>query len=297
MYEVIIIGGSYSGLSAAMALGRSQRKVLIIDSGKPCNRFTPHSHNFITHDGNTPAEIAEKAKEQVLKYATVQFMEGKAIFAKKEGDGFIVKTESGDSFEAKKLLFATGVEDILPDIQGLSACWGKSVIHCPYCHGYEFKDAATGILGNGDAAMHYAMLIKQLNDNITIFTDGPYSFTTEQLQKLNSHNIAIVEDKLSSINHTDGFLDSIVTEKGNDHPVKAIYTRPGLKQHCALPQDLGCSINEHGYIVTDEMQKTTVHGIYASGDCTTQVRSVAIAVASGMMAGAAINFALCSETF
>ncbi len=297
MYEVIIIGGSYSGLSAAMALGRSKRKVLIIDSGKPCNRFTPYSHNFITHDGKTPAEIALTAKEQVLKYPTVEFIEDKAIFAERKNNGFIVKTESGESFETKKLLFATGVEDILSKIEGLLACWGKSVIHCPYCHGYEVKDKSTGILGNGDAAMHYAMLINQLTTTITIFTNGPHKFTTEQLQKLNSHNIAIVEDKVSSINHTDGFINSIVTEKGSKYLIKALYTRPGLKQHCTLPQDLGCAINEHGYIVTDEMQKTTIDSIYASGDCTSQVRSVATAVASGMMAGAAINFALCSEAF
>ncbi len=297
MYEVIIIGGSYSGLSAAMALGRSKRKVLIIDSGKPCNRFTPHSHNFITHDGKTPAEIALTAKEQVLKYPTVEFIEGKAIFAERKNNGFIVKTESGESFEAKKLLFATGVEDTLPKIEGLLACWGKSVIHCPYCHGYEVKDKSTGILGNGDAAMHYAMLISQLTTKITIFTNGPHNFTTEQLQKINSHNIPIVEDKVSSINHTDGFMNSIVSGKGSKYLIKALYTRPGLKQHCTLPQDLGCAINEHGYIVTDEMKKTTINGIYASGDCTSQVRSVAIAVASGMMAGAAINFALCSEAF
>ena len=139
-FEVIIIGGSYSGLAAAMALGRSVRRVLIIDSGAPCNRFTPHSHNFITHDGEVPAVISAKAKAQVLAYPTVQFQEGIVTKADKTAQGFTVTTASGATYTAKKLFIATGVKDILPEINGLAACWGVSAIHCPYCHGYEYRN-------------------------------------------------------------------------------------------------------------------------------------------------------------
>ncbi|MEL6971969.1 MAG: NAD(P)/FAD-dependent oxidoreductase, partial [Bacteroidota bacterium] len=149
-FDVIIVGGSYSGLSAAMALGRSLRNILIIDSGLPCNRQTPHSHNFITQDGEQPAAIAEKAKAQVLNYDTIRFLHGKAISGKKTENGFTITTQKEETFTAKKLVFATGVKDIMPDIGGFSACWGISVIHCPYCHGYEVKNEKTGILANGD---------------------------------------------------------------------------------------------------------------------------------------------------
>src|SRR5688500_15844678 len=130
-YDVIIIGGSYAGLSAAMALGRSLRQVLIIDSSKPCNQQTPHSHNFITQDGETPKGIAEKAKAQVLKYDTVKFYNGIATEGTKTENGFEIKTQSGGRFTSKKLLFATGVKDQFPDINGFAECWGISVLHCP----------------------------------------------------------------------------------------------------------------------------------------------------------------------
>src|SRR5690606_19368783 len=146
----IIIGGSYAGLSAAMALGRSLRKVLIIDAGKPCNRQTPHSHNFITQDGKTPAEISSIARAQVAQYETVTFLSGFAVEGKKTNSGFEIKTEKGEIFESKKLILATGVKDIMSEIPGFAECWGISVIHCPYCHGYEVRNEKTGILANGD---------------------------------------------------------------------------------------------------------------------------------------------------
>lgn len=296
-YEVIIIGGSYAGLSAAMALGRSLRNVLIIDSGKPCNRHTPHSHNFITHDGETPAAIAQKAKEQVLKYDTVTFLKGKAISVEKIAYGFTVGTESGERFEAQKLLFATGVADIMPKISGFDDCWGISVVHCPYCHGYEVKAQKTAILANGDAAMHYATLLRQLTNEITIFTDGPAHFTHEQLAKLKEHSIPVIEGKISALKHNKGYVEKIIMQDCNAYDFPVIYSKPATRQHSDLPEILDCNINEHGFIIVDEMQKTTIDGIYAAGDCTTGQRAVAVSVGAGMKAGAAINYALCTEAF
>jgi len=138
-YEVIIIGGSYSGLSAAMALGRSLRKTLVIDNGKPCNEQTPHSHNFLTQDGKSPKEIAENARKQVSEYETIHFHQGKAVDAKKSETVFEVTTEKGEKFRSKKLIIATGITDQIPNIKGFKESWGISLIHCPYCHGYEYK--------------------------------------------------------------------------------------------------------------------------------------------------------------
>ena len=151
-FDVIIVGGSYSGLSAAMALGRALRKVLIIDGGKPANRFTPHSHNFITHDGRSPGEIAALARQQVNKYPTVKQVNGFVTSAERAANEFMVVLDSGASYSATKLVFATGIIDVLPNIPGLADCWGKSVLHCPYCHGYEVRNVKTGIIGNGDYA-------------------------------------------------------------------------------------------------------------------------------------------------
>jgi len=296
-FDVIIIGGSYSGLSAAMALGRSLRNVLIIDSGKPCNRFTPHSQNFITHDGVKPAKITAIAREQVLAYPTVKLTEDLAVSADNQNNCFIVKTEKGNTYTAAKLLFATGVKDNLPEISGLADCWGISAIHCPYCHGYEYRNEPTGILGNGDAAYHYAMLVSNLTKNLIIYTNGPKDFTEIQLEKLTANNIAIYESPVQKINHNKGYMSSIELADKTTHDLCAVYIRPQNTQHSMLPQDLGCSLNEQGYIVTDFMQKTTLPGIYASGDCCSPMRSVSSAVAQGTMAGAAINAELCGERF
>ena len=296
-YDVIIIGGSYAGLSAAMALGRSLRKVLIIDSGLPCNRHTPHSHNFLTQDGETPAAIAQKAKKQVEQYPGISFLKDKATEGKKTYFGFEIKTESSKTFSAKKLLFATGVNDIMPNINGFEDCWAISVIHCPYCHGYEVKGKKTAILANGDAALHYTKLLKQLTNNITIFTNGPADFDNNSLSKLKEHDISIIEDKITKLKHSKGQVEQIFMQNGDVYDFPVIYYRPKNTQHCNIPQELGCEINEMGYLTVNQMQQTSVPGIYAAGDNCTPARSVALAVAGGMMAGAGINADLASEVF
>ena len=175
-FDVIIVGGSYSGLAAGMALGRALRKVLIIDSGKSCNRQTPHSHNFLTQDGKTPKEIAELGKRQVQLYKTVSSFDGLANNGIKTEKGFEIEVESRERFRAKKLIFASGIKDIMPDIPGFSECWGISVIHCPYCHGYEVKSQKTGILGNGEYGYEFSSLISNWTKDLTLYTGGKINF-------------------------------------------------------------------------------------------------------------------------
>lgn len=209
-FDVIIIGGSYSGLSAGMSLGRSLRKVLIIDNGKPCNTQTPHSHNFVTQDGKTPAEIAKLAKEDVEKYDTVQFYNGTVVKTAETAEGFEVETSSHEKFYAKKLILASGMKDIMPDIPGFAECWGISVIHCPYCHGYEVKNEITGILSNGDMAYEFSKLIFNLTKNLTLFTNGKAVLSDEQLEKLKNNNIILNEDEIKEVKHENGFIQKII---------------------------------------------------------------------------------------
>lgn len=297
IFEVIIIGGSYAGLSAAMALGRSLRSVLIIDSGLPCNRQTPHSHNFITHDGEKPAVIAQKAKEQVLDYNTVKFYNGLATNGRKTDRGFEVSTQSGDVFLAKKLVFATGVKDIMPDIKGFSECWGISVIHCPYCHGYEFRNQKTGIMAKGERAFHVASLVRNLTDDITILASGKADFDTEQMTKLNKHNIRIIETEISEVEHKNGSVKNLVFKDGHKEKFDAVYAAIPFEQHSDIPVSLGCELTEHGHIKTDILQKTSVEGVYACGDNASMMRSVAYAVATGNIAGAMVNNELTLKEF
>lgn len=296
-FDVIITGGSYSGLSAAMALGRSLRNVLVIDNGKPCNRQTPHSHNFVTHDGKTPAEIAKLAKQDVGKYDTVRFYNGTVVKTSKANEGFVIETSTGEKFYAKKLILASGVKDIMPDIPGFAECWGISVIHCPYCHGYEVKNEITGILSNGDIAYEFSKLIFNLTKNLTLFTNGKAVLSDEQLEKLKNNNIILNEDEIKEVKHENGFIQKIIFKNGKEVPLQALYAKIPFEQNINVSDDLGCELTEQGFIKVDIMQKTTVSGLFACGDNVTMMRSVANAVAQGNFAGAMVNKELSDDEF
>jgi len=296
-FDVIIVGGSYSGLAAGMALGRALRQVLIIDNGKPCNRQTPHSHNFITQDGKTPKEIATLARQQVEMYKTVTISNSLATNGVKTENAFEIQTAIGETFGSKKLIFATGIKDIMPGIEGYAECWGISVLHCPYCHGYEVRNERTGILGNGKYGFEFSMLISNWTKDLTLFTNGNSTLTDEQTVKLKSHNIKISETEIKKLEHSNGNLQNVIFSDGTKSSVKAIYANSPFEQHCTIPETLGCELTEQGYIKIDPMQKTTVHGIYASGDNTTRMRTVANAVAMGTTAGIMVNKEIIEEEF
>lgn len=296
-FDVIIIGGSYAGLSAAMALGRSLRKVLIIDHGQACNRYTPHSHNFITHDGAEPAAIAQKARAQVLQYDTVTFLEAEAVSARALERGFEIGTREGAWLSAKKLIFATGIKDIFPDPEGFEACWDKTIIHCPYCHGYEFRDKKTAIWAEGDRALHLAGLVHNLSKDISIISQNKAGFKQEQLEKLQQHRIPLIDKTVKSIIHKNGSIRKLVFEDGHEEHFDAVYAALPFRQQSAVPEALGCELTESGHIKVDAFQKTAVPGIYACGDNSSMMRSVANAVYTGNLSGAMVNHELSQESF
>lgn len=296
-FDVIIVGGSYAGLAAGMALGRALRRVLIVDSSLPANRQTPFSHNFITQDGEPPGLIASKARAQVERYATVEFRNGQVTEATAMEGGYRLRVDDGVLFSAKKLVFATGIRDVLPAIPGFAECWGISVLHCPYCHGYEVRDEVTGVLGNGDKAFDLVRLISNWTKELTLFTDGPSTLTEAQTAALAQHGIGIEEGRLQELAHHKGQLQRIQLGDGSVRALHALYAMPPFEQHCVIPQHLGCALTPEGYIQVDGQQRTTVPGIYAAGDNTTRLRTVANAVASGTTAGMMLNKELVAEEF
>ena len=297
LYDTIIIGGSYAGLSAAMALGRSLRKVLMLDAGQPCNRQTPHSHNFLTQDGVTPAELAATSKEQVLAYSTVEFQEDFVVGAGLIDTGFEVKTRSGRTFQGKKLLLAFGVKDELPDIPGLAECWGISVIHCPYCHGYEVRGKKTGIWATRDQAFHLAPLVRNLSDQVQILLKEHSNFSSEQVKALVRNGIGFVEKEIAEIRHSEGKIQEVVFTDGSTETLDALYAEIPFSLPGNLTESLGCELTDAGKIRVDQFQQTNILGVYACGDCAGSTRSVASAVASGNLAGAMINYKLATESF
>lgn len=296
-FDVIIIGGSYAGLSAAMALGRSLKSVLIIDSGKPCNRFTPLSHNFITQDGAVPSKIAMEARSQVLKYDTIKFHLDTAVNGRKVDSRFFIDTQDGGTFSAKKLVIATGVKDIFLSVKGFAECWGKSIIHCPYCHGYEFKGMKTAIVANGEKAFHLAALVNNLTDKLTIITQGNPDFKESQLIKLEKNRISIITKEVLEAKHQNGDLKELVFKDGSMEKFDAAYAVIPFEQHSRIPQSLGCEITEMNLLKVDMFQKTNIPGLYACGDSSSPLRSVAYAVATGNIAGSMVNNELTMEEF
>lgn len=296
-FDAIIIGGSYSGLAAGMALGRALKEVLIVDSGKPANAQTPYSHNFLTQDGNTPKGIATIGKQQVEKYNNVSFYSGLAFSGSKIENGFAITTDTGARFEATKLIFATGIKDIMPKIEGFAACWGISAIHCPYCHGYEVRNTKTGILGNGDYAYELSKMISNWTKDLTIYTNGKSTLNADQVKKLKSHHIQIVETEIKKLDHDAGYIQNLEFIDGTKSALTALYSPRPFVQHCPIPESLGCAITEEGYIKVNGLQETSVEGIYACGDNTTKMRTVANAVAMGTTAGMSASKKLILEQF
>ncbi|WP_121966558.1 NAD(P)/FAD-dependent oxidoreductase [Myroides sp. N17-2] len=297
LFDVIIVGGSYSGLSAALALGRSLRRVLILDSNEPCNRMATHSHNFLTQDGNPPGGIGKLGKEQVEKYETVFFHLTKVnSVEKQENQTFTVTTDQNKNYASKYVLFATGMKDEMLPIKGYEACWGKSILHCPYCHGYEERHKSTTILANGDVAFHYAMLVSNLTDKLTILTNGTALFKTEQQNILAKNKVQVIQKQIKELNHQNGKVSEIIFQDNTTLFTEAIYSRPPAKQHCDIPEKLGCELTEQGLLKINAKQETTIQGIYSCGD-TSSFRSVATAVATGSATGMSINAQLCQNDF
>lgn len=288
-YEVIIIGGSYAGLSAAMTLGRSLRNVLIIDANSPCNRAANHAHNLIGFDGDSPEAISENAKQQVLKYHTVTYINAVAVAMSGRENEFEVVTNTGLNFGAKKVLLTTGVTDIIPDIPGLNECWGKTAVHCPYCHGYEIADFKIGILMHGEVAFEMAKSIRQWSKDLLIFSNGNEDFSAEHLKYFEQKNIPVYRQIISEVKHDNGNITAVTLDDGKTINIEALFVRPGITQQMDIPLQMGCEFDEHGFITIDENKKTNIPGMFAAGDNTTATRTLSTAIAAGTIAGIHIN--------
>ncbi|MCX2573232.1 NAD(P)/FAD-dependent oxidoreductase [Pedobacter sandarakinus] len=295
-FEVIIIGGSYAGLSGALALGRAKRKTLILDEGKPCNRQTPYSHNFLTHDGQKPSEISTIAKSEVLNYPTISLSNERVLIIEKIDLGFEVITAQ-HVYTSRKILLATGLKDVFPDIMGFESCWGISVIHCPYCHGYEVSGEKIGLLMNGDHAFEMAKNLNHWNKELSVLTNGKSQLSVEQTNKLRSKSIDIIEEEVSEFIHENGVLSGVMFKNGAFINLKAVYARCDVKQHLDFSQQLAVEYTDLKTIKVNELQQTNVAGVYAAGDCTTLMRTVSVAVSAGTMAAVMINKALIEEDF
>ncbi|MBD9390359.1 NAD(P)/FAD-dependent oxidoreductase [Agrobacterium sp. AGB01] len=294
MYDVIIIGGSYAGLSAAIQLGRARRKVLIIDEGLRRNRFAAHSHGFITQDGVDPAVIAAKAREQVLNYPTITWLSARADSAQKLATsgadaGFEVLAK-GVRHLSRRLLLATGVKDLLPAIEGLAERWGKAVFHCPYCHGYELDQGPIGVIAGSELSMHHALMLPDWGPTTLLLNDA-FTPDAEQLAALTARGTTLERCPISAITgHAD-----INLADGRMLSFAGLFAMAPFELASPIAHDLGLEMEQGplgATIKTDVMKETSLPGVFACGDAARPMASVALAVGDGNLAGAGVHRSL-----
>jgi thioredoxin reductase len=291
IYDVIIVGGSYSGISAGLQLARARRKVLVIDAGQRRNRFAQSSHGFLGQDGRDPGKIASEARSQLLCYPTVEWLSQPAIQATTDNDGFVISTANGEQFTARRLILATGVVDELPDVPGLSERWGQRVFHCPYCHGYELDGGPIGVLAASPMAIHQASMLPDWGPT-TLFLNQVLEPDVDQLAMLTRRGVAVEYEPVLSISgeHADVTLAS-----GRVIKLAGLFTQPRTHMGSPLAAQLGCEF-EAGptgeFIKVDAMRETNVSGVFACGDAAVAAGNVAIAVGDGARTGGAAHQSL-----
>jgi len=293
-HDAIIIGGSFAGLSAAVYIARGRRSVCIVDTGLPRNRFSRHSHGFFANDGSAPHAMLATARSQVAAYPTVTFVDGEATTATKTSDGFSVTLASNVVLESARLVLAFGISDELPAIPGLAERWGESVLHCPYCHGYEFSGQRLGVLHVSPKSIHQAMLISEWGPT-TLYLNGGSEPDAESLAELRKRRVAVEPALVKALHGDDSRLSSIELADGRLSATDALYVAPRTRLNSDTALQLGCELDDaqFGPIVrTDAEKMTTVPGVYAAGDITRGAHTVTWAAADGVTAGLAVHRSL-----
>ena len=293
-HDAIIIGGSFAGLSAATYIARGRRSVAVVDAGSPRNRFSAHSHGFLAQDGSEPRSILSAAREQLAAYARASLIEATAVDARPTGSGFVVTMDNGETLAGTKLVLAFGISDILPALPGLSERWGSNVLHCPYCHGYEFGDQRLGVLNMAPHSAHQAMLIAEWGPT-TLFLDGKELPDTGTRDELARRGVVIEPAPVHSLEGDDGGPVILALGDGRRAIADALYIAAPTRLNSGLAERIGCAIDDGPFgpiIRTDADKMTTVPGVYAAGDIARVPHSVTWAASDGVTAGLALHRSL-----
>lgn len=297
MIDVAVVGGGPAGLNGALMLARSRRSVVVVDAGQPRNAPASGVHGFLTRDGIPPAELRRIAREEVASYGA-RLVDDTVVEAARTADGFELLLGTGGRLTARRLLVTTGLVDELPDIPGVRELWGSDVLHCPYCHGWEVRDQAIGVIATGPMSTHQALLFRQLSDDIVVFahTQPP---TEEQRAELAARGITVVEGEVASLDRADGRLAAVRLADGTSIPRHAVVVAPRFAARSSLLESLGVDVVEEPgigtRIVADDSGQTNVPGVWVAGNVTDLSAQVVVAAAGGSWAAARINADLVAE--
>lgn len=295
-YDVVIVGAGPAGLSAALILGRCRRSVLVCDTGKPRNAASRSLHGYLTRDGIPPSEFLSISVDQLRQYTTIEMRHVEVTAARCLPDRrFEVRLADGKTVHGRKLLLATGVVDNVPSIDGFAELYGSSVFHCPYCDGWEVRDAALAIYGRGERGLGLSLELTAWSRDLVLCTDGPSEIDDAGRARLQRHGIALREERVARLEGRDGILEHVVFESGSRLPRRALFFTTGQFQQSDLSLQLGCEVNAKGTVRTGKYEMTHLKGLYVAGDASRAVQWVVVAAAEGAEAAFAINTDLISE--
>ncbi|MFE4613298.1 NAD(P)/FAD-dependent oxidoreductase [Streptomyces niveus] len=305
-FDVVVIGGGPAGLSAALTLARARRSVLVIDAGEPRNAPASHVHNYLGREGIAPGELLTVGREEVAGYGG-EFMAGRVATVKgSAADGFRVVLEEGAAVAevtASRLLVTTGLVDELPPVPGVAERFGREVLHCPYCHGWEVRDTPVGVLATGPLAVHQAQMWRQWSDDVTLFRHTAPDFDDEEYEQLAARDIAVVDGEVTALEVTDDRLTGVTLAGGRVIPVSAVVVAPLFTARGGLLADLGAPAVDRemagqvvgSHVPTDPAGATAVPGVWAAGNVADPTETVIGSAVAGLRAGAAINADLTAE--
>ncbi|MFJ3414911.1 NAD(P)/FAD-dependent oxidoreductase [Streptomyces sp. NPDC086082] len=291
-YDVVVIGGGAAGLSAALVLGRSRRRTLVVDAGEPRNTPAAHMQGYLTRDGMSPAEFLALGREEIARYG-VDLVRDRAVDVTK-GDDFAVALAGGETVHARRIVVATGLKDELPDVPGVDERFGRDVIHCPYCHGWEVRDQAFGVLATTPMSVHQALIVSQWSKDVTLFlhTVAESELTDDDLRRLAAAGVAVVPGEVAEMVVEGDRLTGVRLKDGTTHPREAVFVAPRAIPQTGLLEKLGAELQETpfgAYPVVDPTGLTTVPGVWAVGNAMGFAEQVVNAASAGYRAGATIN--------
>jgi thioredoxin reductase len=287
-YEAVIVGGGPAGLSAALVLGRCRRRTLLIDSGRYRNERSTALHCFMGFDGIAPADLLDRCRTQLGAYDNVTHLRGKVTEISGGSDHFVVRCEDGRTFDTRRVLVATGVVDELPPLPGIDDLFGRSVHVCPYCDGWEHRDAPVAAFGRSAKGAGLALLLRQWTDDLVLCTHGPPGLSAEEALLLQQRGIALCSSPIIRLEGDDGCLRAIHFENGERLSRKALFFNTDQHPRSALLESLGCAFDEKG-VSFDDDGRTSVPGVYVAGDASRDVQLVIIATAEGARTALAMN--------
>jgi thioredoxin reductase len=292
-YDVIVVGGGAAGLSAALVLSRARRTVAVVDAGEPRNAPAAHMHGFLSRDGMPPRDLLATGRAEVGAYGGT-VLRGQVRAVSRTGSTFDVVLTDDTRLEARRLLVATGLRDELPAVPGLRALFGKDVLHCPYCHGYEVRDRSVGVLGGSDNSLHQVQLVRQWADDVVFFPHGT-GLTAEQREQLVARAIGIVDGEVTGLEVRDGRLSGVVVRGFGLVQRDAVFVAPRFLPTSDLLLQLGCQTDSNGWVVVEKSGLTSVPGVWAAGNAVNPRAQVITAAGEGSAAAIAINNDLVEE--